>query len=148
EVSSKTCWIKAVSIKVNMHAWKVKLDALPTRLNISRRGIDIESILCPMCGKADSRDHAPHEDTPPDASTRVSQAQPSPRGTNIIKGKTVEDVDLRKPFKEALRTPLTRRIIKFARLEYKMPTNIKLYDGTTNPEDHLNRFSSAANSGE
>nr|GEU31451.1 RNA-directed DNA polymerase, eukaryota [Tanacetum cinerariifolium] len=52
EVSSKTRWIKAVPIKVNVHAWKVKLDGLLTRLNISRRGIDIESILCPMCGKA------------------------------------------------------------------------------------------------
>nr|GEX17403.1 RNA-directed DNA polymerase, eukaryota, reverse transcriptase zinc-binding domain protein [Tanacetum cinerariifolium] len=52
EVSSKTRWIKAVPIKVNVHAWKVKLDGLPTRLNISRRGIDIESILCSMYGKA------------------------------------------------------------------------------------------------
>nr|GEW38236.1 RNA-directed DNA polymerase, eukaryota [Tanacetum cinerariifolium] len=52
DVSSKTRWIKAVPIKVNVHAWKVELDGLPTRLNISRRGIDIESILCPMCGKA------------------------------------------------------------------------------------------------
>nr|GEW00392.1 RNA-directed DNA polymerase, eukaryota [Tanacetum cinerariifolium] len=55
EVSSKTRWIKGVPIKVNVHAWKVKLDGLPTRLNISRRGIDIEFILCPMCGKAISR---------------------------------------------------------------------------------------------
>nr|GEV74515.1 RNA-directed DNA polymerase, eukaryota, reverse transcriptase zinc-binding domain protein [Tanacetum cinerariifolium] len=38
EVSSKTRWIKAVPIKVNVHACKVKLDGLPTRLNISRRG--------------------------------------------------------------------------------------------------------------
>nr|GEW30647.1 RNA-directed DNA polymerase, eukaryota [Tanacetum cinerariifolium] len=52
EVSSKMRWIKVVPIKVNVHAWKVKLGGLPTRLNISRRGIDIESILCPMCGKA------------------------------------------------------------------------------------------------
>ncbi|GJU81223.1 RNA-directed DNA polymerase, eukaryota, reverse transcriptase zinc-binding domain protein [Tanacetum coccineum] len=52
EVSSKTRLIKVVPIKVNVHAWKVKIDGLPTRLNISRRGIDIESILCPMCGKA------------------------------------------------------------------------------------------------
>ncbi|GJV66699.1 hypothetical protein Tco_1482208 [Tanacetum coccineum] len=29
-----------------------------------------------------------------------------------------------------------------------MPNNIKLYDGTTDPEDHLSRFASAANSGE
>nr|GEY03364.1 RNA-directed DNA polymerase, eukaryota, reverse transcriptase zinc-binding domain protein [Tanacetum cinerariifolium] len=52
DVSFKTRWIKAVPIKVNVHAWKVKLDGLPTRLNISRKGIDIESILCSMCGKA------------------------------------------------------------------------------------------------
>ncbi|GJX27097.1 RNA-directed DNA polymerase, eukaryota, reverse transcriptase zinc-binding domain protein [Tanacetum coccineum] len=52
EVASKTRWIKTVPIKVNVHAWKVKLDCLPTRLNISCRGIDIESILCPMCGDA------------------------------------------------------------------------------------------------
>nr|GEZ26745.1 RNA-directed DNA polymerase, eukaryota [Tanacetum cinerariifolium] len=50
EVSTKTRWIKAVPIKVNVHAWKVKIDCLPTRLNISRRGMDIESILCPICG--------------------------------------------------------------------------------------------------
>ena len=51
EVSSKTRWIKEVPIKVNVHAWKVKIDCLPTRLNISRRGMDIDSILCPMCDK-------------------------------------------------------------------------------------------------
>ncbi|GJY23186.1 RNA-directed DNA polymerase, eukaryota [Tanacetum coccineum] len=45
-------WIKAVPIKVNVLAWKIKLDNLPTRLNISRRGMDIDSILCPTCGKA------------------------------------------------------------------------------------------------
>ncbi|GJS51279.1 RNA-directed DNA polymerase, eukaryota [Tanacetum coccineum] len=50
-VSSKTRWIKAVPIKFNIHAWKVKLDILPTRLNISKRGMDIESILCPLCEK-------------------------------------------------------------------------------------------------
>ncbi|GJZ93878.1 RNA-directed DNA polymerase, eukaryota, partial [Tanacetum coccineum] len=49
-VSSKTRWINVVPIKINIHAWKVKLDCLPTRLNISRRGMDIDSILCPSCG--------------------------------------------------------------------------------------------------
>nr|GEW85681.1 RNA-directed DNA polymerase, eukaryota, reverse transcriptase zinc-binding domain protein [Tanacetum cinerariifolium] len=39
DVSSKTRWIKAVPIKVNVHAWKVRLDSLPTRLNISRRDL-------------------------------------------------------------------------------------------------------------
>nr|GFA53158.1 hypothetical protein [Tanacetum cinerariifolium] len=45
---SKTRWIKEVPIKINVHAWKVIHDCLPTRFNISRRGIEIESILCPM----------------------------------------------------------------------------------------------------
>ncbi|GJZ63978.1 RNA-directed DNA polymerase, eukaryota, reverse transcriptase zinc-binding domain protein [Tanacetum coccineum] len=49
EVSSQSRWIKEVSIKVNVLSWKVRLDGLPTRLNISRRGIDIPSILCPIC---------------------------------------------------------------------------------------------------
>ncbi|GJY79175.1 RNA-directed DNA polymerase, eukaryota, reverse transcriptase zinc-binding domain protein [Tanacetum coccineum] len=48
EVASKTRWIKAMLIKVNVHAWRVKLDCLPTRINISRRGMEIESIICPM----------------------------------------------------------------------------------------------------
>ncbi|GJU17007.1 RNA-directed DNA polymerase, eukaryota [Tanacetum coccineum] len=34
---------------VNVHAWKVKIDSLPTRFNISRRGMDIESITCSIC---------------------------------------------------------------------------------------------------
>ncbi|GJY50806.1 RNA-directed DNA polymerase, eukaryota [Tanacetum coccineum] len=39
-------------IKVNILAWKVCLDKLPTRLNLSLRGIDIPSIICPNCGLA------------------------------------------------------------------------------------------------
>nr|GEV94539.1 putative RNA-directed DNA polymerase, eukaryota, reverse transcriptase zinc-binding domain protein [Tanacetum cinerariifolium] len=48
-ISSATKWIKSVPIKVNVLLWKVKLDALPTRLNISRRGMPIDSIVCPIC---------------------------------------------------------------------------------------------------
>ncbi|GJX05049.1 reverse transcriptase domain-containing protein [Tanacetum coccineum] len=47
------------------------------------------------------------------------------RDTCIVKGKDVIDDDLKKPFKEALKTPLTRRIIEFVGPEYKMPANIK-----------------------
>nr|GEW78965.1 RNA-directed DNA polymerase, eukaryota, reverse transcriptase zinc-binding domain protein [Tanacetum cinerariifolium] len=43
KVSSKTRWIKSVPNKVNILAWKVKLDGLPTRLNISRRVSQIPS---------------------------------------------------------------------------------------------------------
>ncbi|GJS22787.1 hypothetical protein Tco_0451419 [Tanacetum coccineum] len=39
-VSTQTQWIKAVPIKVNIHAWKVRIDCLPTRLNISRRVVE------------------------------------------------------------------------------------------------------------
>nr|GEW93697.1 RNA-directed DNA polymerase, eukaryota [Tanacetum cinerariifolium] len=42
EVSSKTRWIKTVPGMVNIHAWRVKLDSLPTRLNLSRRGMELD----------------------------------------------------------------------------------------------------------
>ncbi|GJV04843.1 RNA-directed DNA polymerase, eukaryota, partial [Tanacetum coccineum] len=58
DVGTKTRWIKSVPIKVNVHAWKVKIDSLPTRFNISRRGIDIESIMCSICDNgAESTSH-------------------------------------------------------------------------------------------
>ncbi|GJS39529.1 RNA-directed DNA polymerase, eukaryota [Tanacetum coccineum] len=49
DVDSKTRWIKYVPIKVNVHAWKVKTYSLPTRFNVSRIGIDIDSIMCAIC---------------------------------------------------------------------------------------------------
>ncbi|GJR30321.1 RNA-directed DNA polymerase, eukaryota, reverse transcriptase zinc-binding domain protein [Tanacetum coccineum] len=48
-VITKTRWIKSVHIKVNVLAWEVKTDSLPTRLNISRRGMAIDSITCSIC---------------------------------------------------------------------------------------------------
>ncbi|GKD32356.1 hypothetical protein Tco_1247865 [Tanacetum coccineum] len=42
------------------------------------------------------------------------------------KGKEVGDADLKRPFKEALKTPLTGRIIEFADPGFKMLANIKL----------------------
>ncbi|GJV84912.1 RNA-directed DNA polymerase, eukaryota, reverse transcriptase zinc-binding domain protein [Tanacetum coccineum] len=44
-----TRWVKVVPIKINIFAWKVSLDKLPTRLNLSLRGVDIPSIICPLC---------------------------------------------------------------------------------------------------
>ncbi|GJQ92237.1 RNA-directed DNA polymerase, eukaryota [Tanacetum coccineum] len=46
-----TRWVKLVPIKVNIIAWKINLDGLPTRLNLSSRGVDIPSILCPVCNE-------------------------------------------------------------------------------------------------
>nr|GEV84896.1 hypothetical protein [Tanacetum cinerariifolium] len=48
---AKTYWVNVVPIKVNVLSWKVRLNALLTRLNLSRRGLDLQSILCPSCGK-------------------------------------------------------------------------------------------------
>ncbi|GKA66944.1 hypothetical protein Tco_0766752, partial [Tanacetum coccineum] len=69
------------------------------------------------------------------------------RDRTVVTGKEIRDADLKRPFKEAAKTPLTQRIIEFAGPEFKMPANIKLYNGTMDPEDHLSRFSSASNSG-
>nr|GEW42979.1 RNA-directed DNA polymerase, eukaryota [Tanacetum cinerariifolium] len=58
EVDSKTRWIKYVPIKVNVLAWKVKSDSLPTRFNVSRRGIPIDSIKCGICNtRAETSSH-------------------------------------------------------------------------------------------
>ncbi|GKC96397.1 RNA-directed DNA polymerase, eukaryota [Tanacetum coccineum] len=45
-----TLWCNSVPKKVNVFAWRVMLDRLPTRYNLSRIGLEIDSILCPTCG--------------------------------------------------------------------------------------------------
>ncbi|GKA67445.1 RNA-directed DNA polymerase, eukaryota [Tanacetum coccineum] len=40
-----TRWVKMIPIKSNILAWKISLDRLPTRLNLSARGLEIQSIL-------------------------------------------------------------------------------------------------------
>ncbi|GJY79348.1 RNA-directed DNA polymerase, eukaryota, partial [Tanacetum coccineum] len=49
DVGPPTRWVKVVPNKINVFAWKVSLDKLPSRLNLSLRGIDIPSITCPIC---------------------------------------------------------------------------------------------------
>nr|GEY93056.1 RNA-directed DNA polymerase, eukaryota [Tanacetum cinerariifolium] len=44
--------LRVVPIKVNVHAWRVCLDNLPTRSNLSLRGMNIPSIACPLCNSA------------------------------------------------------------------------------------------------
>ncbi|GJY60527.1 reverse transcriptase domain-containing protein [Tanacetum coccineum] len=50
------------------------------------------------------------------------------------------DEDLSKPFKEALKCPFTRRIVEFSSPGHRMSANVKIYDGTGDPEDHIGRF--------
>nr|GEY05538.1 RNA-directed DNA polymerase, eukaryota [Tanacetum cinerariifolium] len=44
-----TRWVKVMPIEINVFAWRVRLDKLPTRSNISLKGIDISTIVCPLC---------------------------------------------------------------------------------------------------
>ncbi|GKC59894.1 RNA-directed DNA polymerase, eukaryota [Tanacetum coccineum] len=48
-VGAPTRWVKEILIKINILAWKVSLDKLPTRLNLSLCGIEIPTISCPIC---------------------------------------------------------------------------------------------------
>nr|GEY21170.1 RNA-directed DNA polymerase, eukaryota [Tanacetum cinerariifolium] len=40
-----TRWIKYIPIKINIFAWKVSLDPLPTRVNLAQRGIQCARIV-------------------------------------------------------------------------------------------------------
>nr|GEY04733.1 RNA-directed DNA polymerase, eukaryota [Tanacetum cinerariifolium] len=58
EVGIFTRWVKSVPSKVNITAWKIKTNALPTRFNLSRRGMDIDTLMCPVCkGGAETTSH-------------------------------------------------------------------------------------------
>nr|GEY97090.1 RNA-directed DNA polymerase, eukaryota [Tanacetum cinerariifolium] len=48
-----TQWVKCVPIKVNVFAWRVWLDRLPTRANLICRNISVLSPLCPICSTVD-----------------------------------------------------------------------------------------------
>nr|GEW23243.1 reverse transcriptase domain-containing protein [Tanacetum cinerariifolium] len=62
------------------------------------------------------------------------------------KGPTEDtDEDLKKPYKEVLKSPFTRRRIEFSATSHRMPINLKIYDGSTDPDDHITRFVGAAN---
>nr|GEW33945.1 zinc finger, CCHC-type [Tanacetum cinerariifolium] len=48
-LSPCTRWCKIIPRKVNILMWRMFLDRLSNRLNLSFRGLDIDSILCPVC---------------------------------------------------------------------------------------------------
>nr|GEX88954.1 RNA-directed DNA polymerase, eukaryota [Tanacetum cinerariifolium] len=47
--SESTRWVKAVPIKVNIFVCRARRDCLPTRTNLVRRGVFVESSSCPLC---------------------------------------------------------------------------------------------------
>ncbi|GJY67846.1 RNA-directed DNA polymerase, eukaryota [Tanacetum coccineum] len=44
-----TRWVKAIPIKINLFAWRAWHDCLPTRSNLIRRGVTLDSVACPIC---------------------------------------------------------------------------------------------------
>ena len=44
-----TRWVRFVPIKVNILVWRLGLGRLPTLDNLDRKGVDLNSILCPSC---------------------------------------------------------------------------------------------------
>ncbi|GKC82071.1 RNA-directed DNA polymerase, eukaryota, partial [Tanacetum coccineum] len=50
--TESTRWVKWVPIKTNIFIWKARRDCLPTRFNLSRKGVMLDSILCPLCDHA------------------------------------------------------------------------------------------------
>ncbi|GJT61995.1 RNA-directed DNA polymerase, eukaryota, reverse transcriptase zinc-binding domain protein [Tanacetum coccineum] len=46
---SPTRWVKSIPIKLNIFAWKVSLNRLPTRINLVRRGVSASPISCSIC---------------------------------------------------------------------------------------------------
>ncbi|XP_071739127.1 uncharacterized protein [Rutidosis leptorrhynchoides] len=47
--SVATIWFKFIPRKVNIFLWRLSRDALPLHWNLSAKGIDISSIVCPVC---------------------------------------------------------------------------------------------------
>ena len=45
-------WNKSIPIKINIHTWRLCNNRLPTRCNLDHRGIDIDSVRCPICDQA------------------------------------------------------------------------------------------------
>nr|GEY17444.1 reverse transcriptase domain-containing protein [Tanacetum cinerariifolium] len=65
----------------------------------------------------------------------------SRKGKDKGKGPVEEvDDDLKTPYKEVLKSPFTGRIIEFSAPSHRMPINLKIYNGSTDPDDHITRF--------
>nr|GEU89797.1 hypothetical protein [Tanacetum cinerariifolium] len=57
-IPTSTVWDKFLPRKVNIFLWRLSLDRLPHRLNLSSRGLDIPTISCSSCnGNVETADH-------------------------------------------------------------------------------------------
>ncbi|GKD68291.1 RNA-directed DNA polymerase, eukaryota [Tanacetum coccineum] len=44
-----TRWVNLIPIKINVFMWRARRDGLPTRHNLVRKGVNLESTDCPVC---------------------------------------------------------------------------------------------------
>ncbi|GJY60951.1 RNA-directed DNA polymerase, eukaryota, reverse transcriptase zinc-binding domain protein [Tanacetum coccineum] len=44
-----TRWNRYIPIKVIVFLWRLMLNKLPFRVNLDKKGIDVGSVLCPIC---------------------------------------------------------------------------------------------------
>ncbi|GJX79383.1 RNA-directed DNA polymerase, eukaryota [Tanacetum coccineum] len=49
--AQETRWNKLLPKKINIFIWRTLRDRLPSRWNLSRKGIDLNSMNCPICDK-------------------------------------------------------------------------------------------------
>ncbi|GJS89127.1 RNA-directed DNA polymerase, eukaryota, reverse transcriptase zinc-binding domain protein [Tanacetum coccineum] len=56
--SSPTRWNNISPAKININSWRVLNKRLPTRINLDRMGVDLDSVRCPMCDEdVEMKDH-------------------------------------------------------------------------------------------
>ncbi|KAJ9558370.1 hypothetical protein OSB04_012984 [Centaurea solstitialis] len=59
DAQNKTIWLNAVPKKICIFMWRLKRRRIPVRAEIAKRGIDLDSTLCPRCGsEVETIDHA------------------------------------------------------------------------------------------
>ena len=54
-----TVWNPLVPRKVNLFLWRVRIGRIPTQVELDKRGVDLDTLLCPRCGDSiEDIDHA------------------------------------------------------------------------------------------
>nr|GEU80058.1 RNA-directed DNA polymerase, eukaryota, reverse transcriptase zinc-binding domain protein [Tanacetum cinerariifolium] len=44
-----TRWLRHLPVKINVFLWRLSINRLPSRVNLDRKGIEVDSLLCPIC---------------------------------------------------------------------------------------------------
>ncbi|PWA77606.1 reverse transcriptase domain, Reverse transcriptase zinc-binding domain protein [Artemisia annua] len=52
-----TRWCKSNPKKVNILVWRILRDRIPSRWNLSRKGVELSSLACPICSKHPETSH-------------------------------------------------------------------------------------------